>query len=67
MLAVESAPEQGRKLTAARVETLLRKAGRQRRVAARAAEIVTALRSEQLPARPGVVGAYAAAALRLSR
>jgi hypothetical protein len=61
VLAAAPSPEQGRKLTAARVETLLRKAGRQRYVSARAAEIVVALRSEQLPARPGVVDAYAAA------
>ena len=65
VLAAAPNPEQGRKLTAARVETLLRKAGRQRRVAARAAEIVAALRSEQLPARPGVVDAYAAAVASL--
>ena len=65
MLAVAPDPEQGRKLTAARVETLLRKAGRQRYVSARAAEIVSALRSEQLPARPGVVDAYAAAVAAL--
>jgi hypothetical protein len=39
---------------------VLRKGGRQRRLDARAAQIVAALRSEQLPARPGVVDAYAA-------
>ena len=61
VLAAAPSPEQGRKLTVARVETLLRGAGRQRYVATRAAEIVAALRSEQLPARPGVVDAYTAA------
>jgi Transposase/Transposase IS116/IS110/IS902 family len=61
VLAAAPSPEQGRKLTVARVEALLRKAGRQRSVATRAAEIVAVLRSEQLPARPGVVDAYAAA------
>ena len=65
VLAAAPSPEQGRRLTAARVETLLRKAGRQRNVAARAAEIVTALRREQLPARPGVVDAYTAAVASL--
>jgi hypothetical protein len=53
-------PEAGRRLTVARVTGLLRKAGRQRNLATRAEGIVTALRSEQLPARPGVVAAYAA-------
>ena len=62
-LAVLSAaprPDQGARLTAARVQGLLRRAGRQRSIAARAEEYLTALRSEQLPARPGVVDAYAA-------
>ena len=65
VLAAAPSPEQGRKLTAARVETLLRRAGRQRYLPTRAAEIVAALRSEQLPARPGVVDAYAAAVASL--
>jgi hypothetical protein len=65
VLAVAPSPEQGRKLTAARVETLLRRAGRQRYLPTRAAEIVVALRSEQLPARPGVVDAYAGAVASL--
>ncbi len=67
-LAVSAAapsPAQGRKLSAVRVEALLRRAGRQRSVSARATEIVTALRSEQLPAWPGVVDAYAAAVASL--
>ncbi len=65
VLAAAPSPELGRKLTVARVETLLRKAGRQRYLQSRAAEIVAALRSEQLPARPGVVDAYAAAVAAL--
>ena len=65
VLAVAPNPEQGRKLTVARVEALLRRAGRQRYVTGRATSIVTALRSEQLPARPGVVDAYAGAVAAL--
>ena len=65
VLAAAPSPEQGRKLTVARVETLLRKAGRQRGVSARATAIVAALRSEQLPARPGVVDADADAVAAL--
>ena len=53
VLAAAPSPEQGRKLTVSRVETLLRRAGRQRYLTARATEIVAALRIEQLPARPG--------------
>ena len=60
VLAAAPDPGTGRRLTPARVTGLLRKAGRQRNLALRAEEIVTALRSEQLPARPGVVDAYAA-------
>jgi len=61
VLAAAPTPEQGRRLTPGRVETLLRRAGRQRNLATRAAQIVAALRTEQLPARPGVTDAYAAA------
>jgi transposase len=60
VLAAAPDPDRGRRLTPARVTALLRKAGRQRNLATRAGEIVTALRSEQLPARRGVVDAYAA-------
>jgi transposase len=60
VLAVAPTPELGRRLTNARVQTLLRRAGRQRNLARRADEIVAALRTEQLPARAGVVDAYAA-------
>jgi transposase len=53
-------PDRGKRLTSTRVETLLRKAGRQRYLPSRAAEIVAGLRTEQLAARPGVTAAYAA-------
>ena len=55
VLAAAPTPEQGRRLSQARIESLLRKAGRQRNLAATAAKIRTALSSEQLTARPGVV------------
>ena len=53
-------PAQGRRLTAARVAALLRKAGRQRNLDRRAGDIVAALRTEQLPVRAGLEAAYAA-------
>ncbi len=65
VLAVAPTPEQGRRLAQYRIETLLRKAGRQRNIAATAAKIKTALGSDQLGARPGVVPAYAASASAL--
>jgi transposase len=65
VLAAAPTPEQGRRLSQARIETLLRKGGRQRNLAATAAKIKTALASEQLRARPGVVAAYAASASAL--
>jgi transposase len=60
VLAVAPSPDQGRRLTVARVVVLLRKAGRQRGHQAAAERIITALQSEQLTARAGVVPAYAA-------
>jgi transposase len=60
VLAVAPSPEQGRRLSLARIETLLRKAGRQRNIAATATTIKNALGTDQLTARPGVVPAYAA-------
>jgi transposase len=60
VLALASTPDQGARLSHARVQTALRRAGRQRNVATKAAQIITALRAEQLPARPGVVDAYGA-------
>jgi hypothetical protein len=65
VLAAAPSPEQGRRLSQARIETLLGKAGRQRNLAAAAAKICAALSSEQLTARPGVVPAYAASASAL--
>jgi transposase len=65
VLAAAPTPEQGRRLSQARIETLLRKAGRQRNLTATAIKIKTALGSDQLSARPGVVGAYAASASAL--
>ena len=65
VLAAAPTPEQGRRLSQARIETLLRKAGRQRNLAATATKIKTTLGSEQLAARPGVLAAYAASASAL--
>jgi hypothetical protein len=65
VLAAAPTPEQGRRLSQARIETLLRKAGRQRNLTATATKIRAALGSEQLTARPGVVPAYAASASAL--
>ncbi len=65
VLAAAPSPDQGRRLSQARIEALLRKAGRQRNISAVAAKIRAALRSEQLTARPGVVPAYAASASAL--
>jgi transposase len=65
VLAAAPSPEQGRRLSQARVETLLRRAGRQRNITSTAAKIRTTLGTEQLSARPGVVPAYAASASAL--
>jgi hypothetical protein len=65
VLAAAPSPEQGRRLSQARIETLLRRAGRQRNITSTAAKIRTALGTEQLSARPGVVPAYAASASAL--
>ena len=65
VLTVAPSPELGRRLTTARVVTVLRKAGRQRNHQVIAEQIVAALRTEQLAARPAVVGAYAASAAAL--
>ena len=65
VLALAPTPEQGARLSVHRVGAALRRAGRQRNITTRAADIVAALRTEQLAARPGVVGAYAAAAQAL--
>lgn len=60
VLAVAPGPKEGRKLSPAKVQTLLRKAGRRRYLASRAEEITTALRSEKLEARAGIEAAYTA-------
>lgn len=60
VLRIAPSPELGRRLTPARVATELRRAGRKRYLVATSERILTALRSEQLAARPGVVSAYAA-------
>jgi len=65
VLAAAPSPDRGRRLSQARLESLLRKAGRQRNVMATAAKIRATLASEQLTARPGVVPAYAASASAL--
>ena len=65
VLTVAPSPELARRLSQARIETLLRRAGRQRNISTTAATIRAALRSEQLAARPGVIGAYTASASAL--
>jgi hypothetical protein len=65
VLAAAPTPDQGRRLSQARLESLLRKAGRQRNVATTAAKIRATLASKQLTARPAVVPAYAASASAL--
>jgi Transposase/Transposase IS116/IS110/IS902 family len=60
VLALAPAPQLGRTLTPAKVVKALRAAGRQRNLATKAEQIVTALRTDQLAARPGVIDAYAA-------
>jgi transposase len=66
VLAAAPSPELGRRLTTTRVVTVLRKAGRKRNHEVIAEQIVAALRTEQLAARPAVVGAYAASAAALA-
>jgi hypothetical protein len=61
VLTVAPSPDLGRRLTQSRIETLLRRAGRQRNISTTAATIPAALTSEQLTARPGVIPAYTAA------
>ena len=65
VLAAAPGPDQGRRLSQARIETLLRKAGRQRNLAVTAARIRAALTSAQLSVRPGVIPAYTASAAAL--
>jgi transposase len=65
VLTAAPSPELGRRLSQSRIETLLRRAGRQRNITTTAAKIRAALNSEQLTARPGVVPAYTASASAL--
>ena len=60
VLAVAPGPAPGRGLSVSRVAGLLRKAGRQRNIDKRAVEIVTALRSEQIPVRVELAAVNAA-------
>jgi len=60
VLTAAPGPAEGRGLSVSRVAGLLRNAGRQRNLQKRAAEIVTALRSEQLPVRAELEGVNAA-------
>jgi transposase len=65
VLAAAPGPDQGRRLSQTRIETLLRNAGRQRNLTITATRIRAALTSAQLSARPGVVPAYTASAAAL--
>jgi transposase len=65
VLAAAADPDQGRRLSQHRIETLLRRGGRRRNIATTATVIKTALASDQLSARPGAVTAYAASASAL--
>lgn len=59
-------PEMGARLTLARLQTLLRKAGRQRRLVERATHIRDGLRLPQLQTRPAVVTASATSVISLT-
>jgi hypothetical protein len=65
VLSLAPTPEQGARLGEHQIAAALRRAGRQRNITTRAADIVAGLRAQQLATRPGVVGAYAAAAQAL--
>jgi transposase len=60
VLAIAPAPELGRALSVSKIVSALRRAGRQRNLQTTAERIQAALRTSQLAARPGVVGAYTA-------
>ena len=59
-------PDQGRRLTPARVAAWLRRGGRQRNLQTTAQQIVQASRAEHLAARPAVVGPTRSAPQRWS-
>ena len=67
VLAAAPDPQRGRQLTNRQLIELLRNAGRQRNLDHRAGEIVAALRTEQLPARPGLDAVYAVSRVRPGR
>jgi hypothetical protein len=58
ILAIAPTPEQGRQLSTAKIRAALKRAGRQRNLDTRAAEIRDALRSEQLEAPPQLAAAF---------
>jgi transposase len=60
LLARAPTPEQGAKLSITAIQSGLKRGGRQRNIAARAREIQTALRSEQLAAPASVAAAFGA-------
>jgi transposase len=62
ILARAPSPAQGRALSTRQIEAMLRRAGRQRRLAPRACEIRDALRAPQLAAAPRIAEAFAASA-----
>jgi hypothetical protein len=62
VLAMAPTPDAGRALPRATIASALRRAGRQRNVGPRAAQIQAALRADYLHAPPAVTGAYGAAA-----
>ena len=65
VLAIAATPDRGKTLTRSKAENALRRAGRQRNITARAEQIRTALGTEQLQARPGLVNAYGASVTAL--
>ena len=65
VLAIAPSPAEGLRVSTARVEAALRRGGRQRRIAARAGQVVAALRLPQLRQDPVVEAAMRAEALVL--
>jgi len=65
VVAIAATPDRGKTLTRSKAENALRRAGRQRNITARAEQIRTALGTEQLQARPGLVNAYGASVTAL--
>lgn len=58
ILAIAPTPEQGRRLSSAKIRSALQRAGRQRNLEPRAAEIRDVLRGEQLEAPPELAAAF---------